>query len=87
MTSTVPYQTVKTFTDRATIYTQLVKGLEEQASHQSSPRSLALWGRGGSGKSQLALRYCERHQTEYDPILWIDAHSPNSARQSFSVAS
>lgn len=86
MAHTVPYQTVKTFTNRVSCLSRLAENLHAEDARRDPPRSVALWGRGGSGKSQLALRYFETHRSHYDPVLWIDAHNPNSALQSFSDA-
>ena len=46
-----------------------------------------LLGLGGCGKTQLALAYCQwaEHSGSYDFVLWIDAASPFSATQSFTL--
>ena len=40
-------------------------------------------GLGGTGKTQLVLRYIEEHEEEYSAILWIDARSEETARSSY----
>jgi hypothetical protein len=40
-------------------------------------------GLGGTGKTQLVLRYVERHEKEYDTILWLDVRSAETARASY----
>lgn len=40
-------------------------------------------GLGGTGKTQLVLRYIEEHESEYDTILWIDVRSEKTAWSSY----
>jgi GTPase SAR1 family protein len=40
-------------------------------------------GLGGTGKTQLVLRYIEEHEDEYDSVLWIDVRSEETARASY----
>jgi CO dehydrogenase nickel-insertion accessory protein CooC1 len=47
------------------------------------PHAVAVHGLGGTGKSQLALKYAEDHKHCYDPVLWIDATSVNTVLFSF----
>ncbi|KAK4899877.1 hypothetical protein LTR49_027554 [Elasticomyces elasticus] len=61
--------------------------LEEKLGKQSRAKKLAhavtVTGLGGTGKTQLVLRYIEEHENDYDCILWIDARSEETARLSF----
>lgn len=52
-----------------------------------SPTCFVLQGMGGGGKSQLALKYCEILQRKDSSahILWIDATSVLTARQSVAM--
>jgi tetratricopeptide (TPR) repeat protein len=45
--------------------------------------AIAVTGIGGTGKTQLVLRYIEGHEEEYDTVLWIDARSEETARASY----
>ena len=45
--------------------------------------SLVITGLGGTGKSQLILRYIETHTSDYYSILWIDATSIETTQASF----
>ncbi|KAM0511972.1 hypothetical protein ACHAPE_009328 [Trichoderma viride] len=49
-------------------------------------RSIALFGRGGVGKSSIAARYIERKMEEnkYDAVLWVYGETTASLRQSFT---
>ena len=42
---------------------------------QTPPVIAAVTGLGGSGKTQLALRYAESHSADYGAVFWIDANS------------
>ena len=82
----VPLSTVSTYTERPNIMDQLTSDLSLVREFQDPPRSVALWGIGGSGKSQLALRFIEKHRDDYDTFIWIDAHSPVAAIRSYADA-
>ena len=74
---------MSTYTDRP----DLSKELDEKLAWQpgtGNARTIALIGLGGTGKSQLALRFIERHEAEYDTILWIDVRDEETARSSFA---
>lgn len=38
------------------------------------------YGTGGTGKSQLARRYAELHQSDYSAIFWINATTKHSTK-------
>ncbi|KAK4950146.1 hypothetical protein LTR10_011123 [Elasticomyces elasticus] len=61
--------------------------LEEKLGKKSRDKKLAhavtVTSLGGTGKTQLVLRYIEEHENDYDCILWIDARSEETARSSF----
>ncbi|KAI8624763.1 hypothetical protein F5Y19DRAFT_453228 [Xylariaceae sp. FL1651] len=55
----------------------------------SAPRVAVLQGLGGQGKTQIALEYCRRCQIakKYKAILWANASSEQSLRDSFEAFS
>ena len=65
---------------------QIVSDLSNFQEFRDPPRSVALWGIGGSGKSQLAMRFIEKHKHDYSTVLWIDAQSPVAAIRSYAAA-
>jgi hypothetical protein len=48
------------------------------------PVIAAVTGLGGSGKTQLILRYAETHSADYGAVFWIDAKSEQTVRFSFN---
>lgn len=46
-------------------------------------RSFALYGMGGVGKTQIALRYANACRDKYDAVLWVCAENPISIAESF----
>ncbi|KAI5795369.1 hypothetical protein DFH27DRAFT_612596 [Peziza echinospora] len=47
-------------------------------------RRAVLYGIGGSGKTQIALKFIEEYREKFDSIFWIDASSSNAIEKSFS---
>lgn len=65
---------------------QLSQELEEKLSETHGgelAHAVAVVGLGGTGKTQLVLRYLQKHQEEYDTVLWLDVRSVETARSSF----
>jgi hypothetical protein len=42
-----------------------------------------VFGLGGTGKTQLVLRYIETHKALYESVLWLDVHSQETTKSSF----
>ncbi|KAH7111469.1 P-loop containing nucleoside triphosphate hydrolase protein [Dactylonectria estremocensis] len=80
----VPEKIEKFYTERSSLSERLAGKLNrplkgsDQVAH-----AVAIYGLGGAGKTQLALRYVEKHKLRYDTILWIDAKSEATIRSSF----
>ena len=81
----VPVTTVETYTERQTLSAAVAEGLRVRHDKASIPYALAIYGLGGAGKTQLALKYVEDHKDEYNPILWIDARDKESVRSSYKL--
>ncbi|KAJ9663362.1 hypothetical protein H2198_000879 [Neophaeococcomyces mojaviensis] len=66
---------VATYVPRPELEQQLQAQLSASADPQQSkePRTVVIWGLGGAGKSQLALRYVQKHQQDYQAVFWIEA--------------
>ncbi|KAF3939778.1 hypothetical protein ABW19_dt0210354 [Dactylella cylindrospora] len=59
------------------------KLLPSVESHQSNQRRFVLFGLGGSGKTQIALKFAEENREKFWGIFWVDASSTTTIEQSF----
>lgn len=78
----VPYQRNAFFTGREALLDRLHQRLS--ADHGTGlSRSYALYGLGGTGKTQIALEYAYRYALEYSAVFWVEAESTESILASF----
>jgi hypothetical protein len=78
----VPFTTVPTFAERPRLWQEL-GGKLAKAYGTGQAHGIAVIGLGGTGKTQLVLRYIECHEKEYDTVLWIDVRSVETTRSSY----
>jgi ATP/maltotriose-dependent transcriptional regulator MalT len=60
--------------------------LQEMREHLRSDGSrkvVVLYGLGGIGKTQLAIRYATRHREDYSALFWLNAKDETSTKLSF----
>ena len=79
----VPISMVESYTERHRLSIAVNEKLRVHHQKASVPHALTIYGLGGTGKTQLAIKYVEDHKDEYNPILWIDAKDEDSVRSSF----
>jgi hypothetical protein len=79
----VSIDAVDSYIERPALSAAVAEKLRVHHSPAIVPYALAIHGLGGSGKTQLALKYVEDHRDEYNPILWINAKDEESVRASF----
>ncbi|KAI1407008.1 hypothetical protein F5Y13DRAFT_207064 [Hypoxylon sp. FL1857] len=60
-----------------------IRGVLDPEQATSPTKSMALFGMGGVGKTQLALQYAHESADRYDVILWIAADNSITIGQSF----
>lgn len=77
----VPLPRNPLFTGREEILTELHQHLGVQQEPRPT-QSLALYGLGGIGKTQVVLEYAYRYALEYSAILWIAAETHEHAMSS-----
>ena len=68
------------FTGRARELTAIREHFGSAPAARNGP--LVLTGMGGVGKSQVALEYAHRFQSQYDMVWWVPASDANSVRSS-----
>jgi tetratricopeptide (TPR) repeat protein len=83
----VPHEPVSSYTSREKLSRKIAEELfgpvHDNPSNAGEFQALVIYGMGGVGKTQLALRYVEEHRAKYGSVMWIDAHTTESVRFSF----
>lgn len=72
--------------DREEMIAKIDNYFQEMRSNQQKPRALALFGLGGVGKSQIALKYAQKRIQErtLDVVLWTHSETATALAQSFT---
>ncbi|KAF9242219.1 hypothetical protein DTO006G1_6440 [Penicillium roqueforti] len=78
----LPFVECSHFYGRDDILCQIDEALFVQPSARSL-RSFALYGMGGVGKTQIALKYANASREKFDNIFWISAQNSITIGQSF----
>lgn len=47
---------------------------------------VVLHGLGGIGKSQLAIEFAKKHRSDYTAVLWLNAKTEETLKQSFAAS-
>lgn len=79
----MPFATVPTYTERPHLTEELGVKLAKRHGGAGLAYAVAVTGLGGTGNTQLVLRYIKEHDEEYDTVLWIDVRSEETARASY----
>ena len=83
---TLPFQRNHAFFGRSDLLLEVRRNLSPSPT-EPSIRSLALWGTGGIGKSQIALEYAHQEmQIGTQVILWIASETDEEISKSFADA-
>ena len=61
--------------------------MEDRILNYSQPRTVVLFGMGGSGKTQLAFEFCRQagEILNFMAVIWIDAASPVSVARAYKL--
>jgi NB-ARC domain len=78
----VPYPRNPVFTGREPLLAKLVEALHtDNAAALTQPQALS--GLGGIGKTQIALEYAYRFQSNYQAVLWVQADTHENLTSSY----
>lgn len=75
--------TAPTYTDRPLLWNEFLWKMQKPCRGRRLAHGIAVVGLGGTGKTQLVLRFVEERRYLYDTILWIDVQNEATARSSF----
>lgn len=78
----IPFTANARFSGRKEILAAISKFLDPE-SDSSALKSIALFGMGGVGKTQVAIQYIYRELETFDVILWVSAENAIAIGQSF----
>lgn len=78
----IPFPANSKFSGREDVLKALDKVLEPKTA-ASSLKSMALFGMGGVGKTQIAIQYANQHLEQFDVIMWVAADNAITIGQSF----
>lgn len=81
----IPCSEIPRFWNRQEVLSTIDDALSTNSA-QKSLRSFAIYGMGGVGKTQIALRYANTRWDKYDTILWISAENHDTVAESFREA-
>ncbi|KAK3356215.1 hypothetical protein B0H65DRAFT_71172 [Neurospora tetraspora] len=72
------------FTGRVDILRNMAKVLLSDPDGRSQRRrEYLLWGMGGIGKTQIALRFAEIYGDRFEHVFWLDATNKHTVQQSY----
>jgi hypothetical protein len=74
---------VPSYTVRHGLSSAIEEKMHTLHKNSSVSYALAIYRLGGTGKTQLALKYIKDHEDKYNPILWINARDEETVRSSF----
>ena len=78
----IPFASNTRFSGREDVLDTIDKSLDPETATPSL-KSIALFGMGGVGKTQIAIQYAYRNLDRFDVILWIAADNAIAIEQSF----
>jgi len=79
----IPLDTNKNYVERQKLDSQLESLLSTHTHEPSAARRVVLYGLGGSGKTEMAVRFAERHRNDYVAIFWINGMDEARISDSF----
>lgn len=65
------------YVERSQLSSEITRKMHISREDNTVPHALVIHGLGGTGKTQLTLKFIEDREQIYSPILWVDARSRN----------
>lgn len=84
--NTIPHPMNAKFSGRNAILESVDTAVMEPHGSSASLRSVALFGLGGVGKTQIAIQFAYRNLDKFDVVLWVAADNAISIGQSLKAA-
>ena len=78
-----PNNQLKNFVERPDLTNQITEGITAGSEYAGLPRSIAIWGPGGAGKTHLALHFARMARSSYNFIFWVDCQNTRQAIESY----
>ncbi|KAL8709211.1 MAG: hypothetical protein Q9225_007481, partial [Loekoesia sp. 1 TL-2023] len=80
----VPFDNNKNYVERSSITNQLEELLDlSNPTTASTSLRVVLYGLGGAGKTELAVRFAERHRKRYKAIFWVYGADASRLKEGF----
>ena len=79
----VPQHPTTTFVGRKVLLKEIEEHFKRASENNPGQRRCAIYGLGGSGKTQAALKFAFGHRAEYDHVFFINSVSERSAAHDF----
>ena len=79
----IPRREIPRFWGREEVLSIIDDAIFADITPKPSLSSFAVYGMGGVGKTQIALRYANTRQDKFDTVLWISVKSHNTIAESF----
>lgn len=86
----IPYGRNKRFFGREVALSKIREALSPKqiatiADPMTNPRTFAIYGPGGMGKTQVACEFVYRHRDEFDAIFWVHAETEIRLMEDFNA--
>lgn len=82
----IPHPMNAKFSGRDSMLESVDSAIMEPDESSASLRSVALFGLGGVGKTQIAIQFAYRNMDKFDVVLWVAADNAISIGQSLKAA-
>lgn len=83
----VPFDHNRNYVNRLSIEALLEEKLDPHKGKAASPGRVVLYGLGGSGKTEIAIRFAEKHREDYSAVFWVHGRDKTNMYAGFNAIS